>query len=322
MSNIDYNAILNTIVEASKRKGSTDPKNILKTDTIGNTIVGRLVPNLKDVANSILHYYHHGWRSKLDGSGIFQLCPYTFGGKCPTCARSTKLWKSTDPVEKQNSIGIRRRENYMVNFYVIADKANPKNNNTLKLLKYGKQISDKIKLATEGMDKEIYGEKVWRLDELGCNFRIICEQNSSPDKNKNNTKEVWPTYSNSSFLPASRIEGMTDERIQEILESVFDLSKLFPTLTWEQMTKEMDKHYFVNGINDVQTTMASVITTDPVGKTLNEDKPADKPAETPAVATVTNTQPSVPVAAVDNKLISGGVNEDQLDKMLEELQGT
>lgn len=268
---INYNEIFNKIVEQTTKKsaGSNANKDYLKSDIIGNTIHGRFVPNLKNIEQSMFMYYHHGWKSKLDDSGLFFLCPNTYGEKCPICAKSSEMWKSNDPVKKELSKGIRRRQNWLANFFVTSNPKNPDDNGKLKIFRYGKQINDKIKSAISGDDVKYYGQRIFRLDEQGCDFRIKCEQNSE-------SKEAWPTYNNSAFTPQGAIEGitMTPEKIEEILNNVFDLSKMFTSVSAKELTVAMDKHYFSNDISSVPS-----IASESVGKPTSEKAPTSAPKQ-------------------------------------------
>jgi len=301
--NIDYDKILQTIVSASTPKTENKNKNFLKIDTIGNVITGRLLPWLKDSQYSLINHYHHGWKSKQTGTGLFYLCPNSYFEKCPICSKSVNLWRSNDPILKKVSEPIRRRQNWIVNFYVISDQKNPENNGTVKILKFGKQISDKIKMAQEGADKDIYGQRIWRLDEQGCNFRIITEKNSS-------SPEGWPTYNNSGFLPPSAIAGMTSDKMDDILtKQTFDLTTLFKKYSYEELTAEMNKHYFTDEIATISP---------------NTHTPAASPTAVQATTIVVPppTQTSTKEMPNEQTKSSNGLSENELDQMLADLQNS
>lgn len=297
--NIDYDKILKNIVDSKVKPTDSKSKNFLKTDTIGNVIIGRFLPYLKDLTHSDIPYFHHGWKSKLDNAGLFYLCPNSYGEKCPICTKSIQMWKSNDDILKKQSEGLRRRQNWMINFYVISDLKNPDNNGTVKIFKFGKQVRAKIDMAMEGQDKEIYGQRIWRLDAEGCSFRIMTEKNSS-------SKEGWPTYANSGFLPPTTISGMTNEKIGDILTNqVFDLTALFKKHTAAELIGEMQKHYFTNEI----ATIAQVST--PVATT----------GSTPLV-NIPNMESAAPKQETRNESPSqSSITETELDKMLADLQG-
>lgn len=249
-------------------------KDILKVE-IGDTVTGRFVLNPKDPTNTIWPYAWHGWKS-TNGSGksIFVLCPSTYGETCPICQKSIKLWKSNNADDKALSKKINRRRNRMVNFYVIDDSKNPDNNGTVKIFRYGEQIDEKIKDATIGDDKELYGNRIWSLDETGCNFRIKVTPN-------HDGKDAWPTYVKSSFYPPSKIDGMTPERQEEIFNSAFDLTKQFESKTYKELAALLDEHFSVGLVEDapvatsarinkeqqyVPATLPDAVTNPPVSK--------------------------------------------------------
>jgi len=324
---INYDEILNTIVAAGSKNTDANAKNYLKTDIIGNTIVGRFLPNINDIEHSVEQVYSHGWKSKLDNSGVFQLCPNTYQEKCPSCTNSIKMWKGTDPVAKEQSKQIRRRQNWVVNFYVISDAKHPENNGLVKILKYGMQIKQKYDMATTGDDKLIYGPKIWRLDDQGCNFRIKCEQNSE-------SKEAWPTYTNSGFLPASKIEGMTDEKIKEILEKVFDLTKLHQRRSYDDLLAELNKHFFTNDVISINTQSSRPAQPSLAAVTQQLSQPTTEVITIPITPTPPSTQtsesaeaPKVTQITIVNtpeavNTSNTTASESEIDKMLKELQGS
>lgn len=299
---LDYNAIFNEIADAQKKtKQQTYNKNLIKTDTTGNTIIGRLIPNLNDIKNSIWEYHHHGFKSKVKQDfSFFFLCPSTFGERCPICTQSIKMWKSGNPKDMEESKLIRRRTNTLVNFYIISDLKDPTNNGTVKILRYGQQIGTKIKLATEGDDKETYGQRVWRLDKEGCSFRIKTELVS---KSK---EESWVTYINSGFLRESAIDGMTEEKQKQILASVFDLTKQYERKPSTELEKEMHTHFLTDDVITIDTNGK----TNSVEISVNNNTPL-----VPQTITKEETQ-KIETPKSDKKEIT----ESEIDKMLADLQ--
>jgi hypothetical protein len=304
MTMINYDEILSKIVAASTK--NKDAVDYLKIDIIGNTITGRFLPNFSDVENSVWQMYHHGWTSKIDNSGIFQLCPNTNGQRCPTCKASISMWKGTDPVQKEDSKQIRRRQNWVTNFYVISDIKHPENNGTVQLLKFGKQIHQKYEMATKGDDKDIYGSKILRLDEQGCSFRIKCEQNSD-------SKDAWPTYTNSGFLPQSKIDGMTEEKIKEIYGSVKNLTTLYTQKSYNDLLAELNKHFFSNDVKPINASLPTTIITTGGGAAIGSGQIVS--SNIPA----TNTTVDISEQTLNTTEQSSATDVD-IDAMISELQ--
>ena len=297
----NYNDILNKIVNAKDKANDGVSKHILKTDIVGNVITGRFLANINDINAETgeiptnFSSYCHFIKSKIDNSTIFVNCLNTIGLRCPVCSKSVEMWRSSDPILKKRSEGIRRQHNFITNFYVINDLKTPENNGKVKLLKYGKQIDGKIVSALEGDLAKFYGTKIYRLDGEGCTFMIKAEKNSdTKDPSKS-----WVTYANSAFLPPSAIEGMTEEKMVEITKNIIAITPLYNKCkTSEELVELMNKHYF---INDVQHQSNVIV--DGITSALSTPKSEEK-VETKAETKAPKTE---------------SINETELDKMIEEL---
>jgi hypothetical protein len=294
---INYDEILNKIVKSKDKVNEDNSKFIIKTDTIGNVITGRFLPNLKDInpetgeIPSEISVYFHFIKSKIDNSTIFVNCLNTNGKSCPVCSKSIALWRSNDPNEKEKSKGIRRQHSFITNFYVINDQKKPENNGKVMLLKYGKQIDMKVKAATEGDLAKFYGTRIYRLDQEGCTFMIKPEKNSE-------SKESWVTYTNSTFLPACGIDGITPDKIKEIMENVLAIKPMYNKFkTVDELNDIMNKHYFINDIQHESKTIVENLTN----------------------TTVTKTSTTVAPKAETTKASVETIDESELDKMIAEL---
>jgi hypothetical protein len=313
---IDYNDIINKITTGKVEKRENFSKDYVKTDIIGNTIIGRFLPDMKtmvktnDFTSKPFTYHHHGWKSKLDGNGLFFMCANNYGEKCPDCNQSIKMWRSEDPLVKKASEEIRKRTNHVVNFYVISNPAKPEDNGKVKLLRFGKQIHDKYVMATEGDDKQYYGDKIWRLDETGCSFRIKCEATAGNANSSSGAKkkgDVYPTYNNSGFLPAGAVEGMTADKVKAIYDSTWELPALFKRHTVKELQAELEKHFLCNDtsiVQDVNTESKKVEVSAPTTPVVTQPT-------TPAV-TVTPTVPATEGTTQQ-------VVDDEIDAILKDL---
>lgn len=258
MANIDYKELFAKMT-AKKNVGNDFNKNVLKTD-IGNTIVGRFVINAEDPTKTHLISSFHFWNSmQEEGKKIFVLCPRTINTKepCPICSKSYALYKADNPMSKI----ISQKRSHFANFYVISDAKNPENNGTVKILKYGDTIHKKIMEAIEGEDSQVFGENIYHLDSTGCNFRI-----------KVDSRGEWASYESSKFLPPSAIEGMTPEKMTEILSSIHDLDKaanLSTIKTYNEITDILAKHFVSD--SEILTTVKS-----PESKSVDASKLAKK----------------------------------------------
>lgn len=306
MNEINYEEIAKQVMEGLNNSNNTNSilKNIIKCD-IGSVILGRFVLYAPNPKNSIYHYFHHGWKTNA-GQYVSYLCPKTHNERCPICTKSIQFWKSDDNFLKEASKKIRRKENWMVNFYVIDDNKNPDNNGKVKIFRFGQQIEDIVNEAMSGSDKEIYGKNIWRLDN-GCSFRIQVKPNS--DK-----KDAWPSYTSSKFLPASPI-SMSQEDVHNILKSTHDLTSIFAKLSEDELIAELQKNY-IDDLHKEQSLMNSDNFGSEMRNTTNNSvrtqppSNIEKPAlSKPVINEPTNNTPSNITSQVD----------DEIDNLLKEL---
>ena len=224
-----FDALKSTMAE--QRSGGSF-KDIMKTQ-MGNNYIVRLVPNMDDVAKTTHHYFSHGWRSNATGQFVSCICPTTFGKRCPICEERVRLYRGDDE-DTANAKLLGKKEQWLVNVYVIDDPTNKENNGEVKILRYGKQLDKIIRDAMDGIDKDEFGARIFDLTEDGCNLRIAVEKNDGG----------YPTYVSSKFLRESEIEGMNDAKVDETHEGIFDLEKVFDHKTPEEVKEILDTHFF------------------------------------------------------------------------------
>jgi len=230
---------------AEQRSGGNF-KDILKTPK-GNNYIVRLIPDVNDIGKTIHHYFSHGWKSLATGQFVSTTCPTTFGDRCPICEERVRLYRG-DNEDKENAKLLGRKEQWLVNVYVIDDPNNPDNNNQIKMFRFGKQIDKVIRDATEGVDKEEFGARIFDLSEDGCNLRIAVETNDGG----------YPTYVSSKFLRESAIKGMDDEAIDKTYEGLFDMENVFDKKSTEEVKDLLDTHFFCSVSGGSSTTTREV----------------------------------------------------------------
>lgn len=216
---------------AEQRSGGNF-KDIMKTQ-VGNTYIVRLIPNMDDVSKTTYHYFNHGWKSLATGQYVSCLCPTTVGNRCPICEERVRLYRG-DADDKENAKLLGRKEQWLVNVYVISDPTNKDNEGQIKILRYGKQLDKIINDAIDGIDKDEFGARIFDLTEEGCNLRIAVEKNEGG----------YPSYTSSKFLRESEIKGLTEAKIDEIHDNIFQLDKVFDVKTPEEVKDMLDTHYF------------------------------------------------------------------------------
>ena len=212
MNNTFNNEMFASIKEAlTKEKSTSTLKDILRTEIDPKPYIVRLIPNIKDPSKTFFHFFNHGWKSFATGQFVSSISPTTWDEPDPIAQERFKIAKNGSDEEKEKSVALNRKENWMVNVFVVNDPKHPENNNKIKILRFGKQLHKIIMEAIEGDDAKEFGEKVFDLTPTGCNLKIKAEKNEGD----------YATYVSSKFVSPSEIPGLTSERIQEIYDGIF-----------------------------------------------------------------------------------------------------
>jgi gp32 DNA binding protein like len=274
-----FESIKNALDKAkTKTGGNSTYRNILQLEPGDKPYTVRLLPNIKNPEETILHYYHHGWNSIDTGQYASITSPSTWGDRCPVSELYFKVLRDgTDSEKERAKANLRRKENWLVNVYVVNDPKKPENNGTIKVLRYGKQLDKIIQSAINGDDSEEFGAKIFDLSEEGCNLRIKVELVSDkPGAPK------YPTYTSSKFLNTSSIEGLDENKIQETYNNIYDLNTFVERKSSEDIKSFIDQHYL--GKTDIAPVAAPVVE--------EEDVPYEAPAvkQSPAAKAIAKVE--------------------------------
>ena len=205
-------SMFDSIKDALTKEGSSNKTADILRTTPGNSYEVRLLPNIEDPSKSFYHYYSHGWTSFSTGQYVTAVSPTTWGERDPIAEHRFKVFRTGTPEEKKKSEAIFRREQWLVNVYVINDPSDPENNDTVKILRYGKQLHKIIMEAVQGEDSDQFGDRIFDLSERGSTFRIRCDKQGD-----------FPTYVSSKFLIPGAVDGMDENRIKEVYDSCHKL---------------------------------------------------------------------------------------------------
>ena len=257
-------SLFESIKDSLNKKQTSDNsafKDIMKLEK-GSVYIVRLIPNIEDFDKTIFHYYSHIWQSRADQKLVNVFCPNTYSERCPIDEYRGKIWKSKDEAAIEEVKPLKRNENWMVNVYVIKDPTTPDNQGQVKILRYGKQLSEVIMEAISGDESEEFGDKVFDLTENGCNLKIKVDENEGG----------YAKYTASKFQSPSKIEGLDDpESLQEHLKP---LDTLFKQQSYDEIQKILDKDWHCKA------------TSEPVVSDENDAEPLPvkkKPYEEPSV---------------------------------------
>jgi gp32 DNA binding protein like len=293
-----FESIKSALDSAKTKNTGSNFKNLFSIAKPGNYVV-RLLPNIKNPGETFLHYFHHGWNSINTGQYVSVTSPSTWGERCPISELYFKVLRGGTPDEQEKAkANLRRKENWYVNVYVVSDPISPENNGTVKVLRFGKQLNKIIESAISGDDSSEFGAKIFDLSENGCNLRIKAELVSDkPGAPK------YPTYTASKFLSPGAIEGLDEDKIQDIYNGVFELNTFVEHKTPAELQTFIDTHYYGS---DTAPAAASVVE--------EEDVPYEAPTSKPVTKLATK-----PVAKPAPVSEDSEVNDDKVKAILDGL---
>ena len=233
-----FDKIKGAMTAQSNQGGNSRYKDILKCE-VGNVYTVRFIPNMEAPEKTFFHYYTHAWESFATGQYISAVSPQTWNQKDPIAEARFSLSKHGTDEEKAKASKVIRRENWLANIYVVNDPKNPENNGQVKLLRFGKQLNKIITEAITGEDSDEFGPKVFDFSKNGCNLKIKVERQGD-----------FPTYVSSRFASPTSIDGMTDSKQEEIMNSVIDLETVFPCKSYDELKGVLNEHFYCKSSSD------------------------------------------------------------------------
>lgn len=266
-NNSMFKVIQNSLTD-NQSSGPSKFKEFLKLSP-GNTTVVRLVPNTKSPEKTFFHYYSHSWESFSTGRFMSVISPQTFGERDPISEVYLSIQKHGSEEEKKKHRVLARRENWLVNVYVVNDPVNPENNGEVKILRYGKQLHKVIMDALQGDEAEEVGERMFDLSEKGCNLRIKCERQGD-----------FPTYVSSKFALPGTLEGVEDS--SEVYESVHSLDDIYTVKSYDDLKQTLDEHFYCKDVTesgDDWDSAATAVAEEKAKPAAEAEKPAPKASE-------------------------------------------
>jgi len=228
-------------------EGSTNNKykDFLKTE-VGNTYTVRLLPNVKDPTKTFFHTYNYGWNSFSTGQLVTVVSPTTWNQRDPIAEYRYKTLKTGTEKEKEKALALKRRENWLVNVYVINDPVNADNNGKIKILRFGRQLYKIIMDAIEGEEASELGARIFDLSGKGCSLKIKVEKQGD-----------YPTYVSSKFGTPKEIEGLAAADYKKIYDGAYDLEKYVTSKSYEEIQDLLAKHYHCTEDADEETKVES-----------------------------------------------------------------
>ena len=226
---------------------SSSFRDILRTE-VDKTYVLRLLPYVKDPSKTFFHFYQHAWTSFANGRFISAVSPSSFGERDPISELKYKWLRTGTDDEKKKAAAINWSEKWLVNAYVVDDPSNPDNNGKVKILQFGKQLHKIIMRAIDGDDADELGARVFSLKSDGVNLKVICESQGG-----------YKNYTVSKFTMPKAIDGLNDKNTDTILNSAFELEKVFNVKSYDDLKKLLDEHFLCTSDASEETPRSTTV---------------------------------------------------------------
>jgi hypothetical protein len=200
-------------------------------DKAGNGYaVIRFLPPPKGEELPWVRVWNHGFQGPT-GKWYIENSLTTIGKPDPVSELNNELWNSGSEANKEIARKQKRRLAYVCNVLVVSDPANPQNEGTVKLYKFGKKIFDKIKdvMQPQFQDEEPLNPfDFWK----GADFKIKIRQ-----------VEGYRNYDKSEFdKPKAISEDDADiEKIWSAEHSLTDFLDVRHFKSYDELKKKLEQ---------------------------------------------------------------------------------
>ena len=216
-------------------------------DKAGNGYaVIRFLPEPKGEALPWVRVFSHGFQGPA-GKWYIENSLTTFNEKDPVSEYNSTLWNNGTEAGKEQARKQKRRLSYIANIYVVKDPANPENEGTVRLYKFGKKIFDKL---NEKMNPEFEDETAtnpfdfWEGADLKLKIRNV---------------EGYRNYDKSEFAEVSPLLDGDDAKLETVYDSMFSLQDFLDRKHFKTYAELQAKLDMVLGLAGATATAPSVM---------------------------------------------------------------
>ena len=220
-------------LENSTKVGSVDERFWkLTSDKAGNGFaVIRFLPAADGEDMPFVKMYSHAFQGP--GGWYIENSLTTLGQDDPLGEYNRELWNSGDESLKEQVRKQKRKLSYYSNVYIVKDPANPENEGTVRLFRYGKKIHDKIMEAVNG--DELEGRE-------GIN--PFCFWSGADFKLRVKKVAGYPNYDSSEFHAPATLEDLDDAQLESIWKRQHSLNAIVAEdqfKSYDQLKARLDR---------------------------------------------------------------------------------
>lgn len=216
-----------------------------EVDKVGNGYaVIRFLPAPEGEVSPFVKVFSHSFKGPT-GSWYIENDLNTIGQDDPVGLANRVLWNSGTDEDKETAKQQKRRLTYYSNILVLKDPANPENENTVRIFKYGQKIFEKIKEKSEPIDD--HDEPMNPFDPWeGMDFKIKIRQ-----------KDGYRNYDSSEWASPSVISD-DDKKIEAIWKKCYSLKEFIDPKNFKSFDELKAKYEKVIGEGPVVKQNPSV----------------------------------------------------------------
>lgn len=224
--------------QTSKGGGKQDDERMwqCKTDTAGNgQAIVRFLPAPQGEDEAWVRMFSHGFQGPtgkwyIENSLTTLNPPKKYDIKDPVGELNNSLYATKIPANIEIAKKQKRKLSYFANVYIVSDPANPENEGTVKIFRFGQKIFDKLDKA---MHPEFEDDVQFNPFDFweGANFRL-----------KITKKDGFANFDSSS-LAAQKALSEDDEELQKIWDQCHSLKELVSAdkfKTYEELEKRLN----------------------------------------------------------------------------------
>ena len=211
-------------------------------DKAGNGYaVIRFLPEPKGEDLPWVRLFSHGFQGPA-GKWYIENSLTTFNEKDPVSEYNSSLWNNGTDAGKDQARKQKRRLSYIANIYVVKDPANPENEGTVRLYKFGKKIFDKL---NEKMNPEFEDETAvnpfdfWDGADLKLKIRNV---------------EGYRNYDKSEFAEPSPLLDGDDDKLEKVYEGMHPLQDFLDRKNFKTYAELQAKLDMVLGLSGNTST--------------------------------------------------------------------
>lgn len=240
--------------------------------------------------------FSYGFKGET-GNWFIEESPSTIGKPDPVMELNAAAYASKDESRIAEAKTRKRRTQYISNIYIVKDPANPENDGTVKLFKYGAKIHEMIMGKAKPEFDDDTPILAWDLWE-GCNLKLRIKQVAG-----------YPNYDSSEWMSVAPLAE--DDDLEAIIKKAHKLSEFTDPSrfkTYDQLKARLD--IVMNG-NKVQSA-ADRAASEASGEDEKFDIEKEVKKATAKVNEPRKIEKAAPVADDDSDL-------DEFKRMLEDL---